>query len=225
MSGDEKTFLSYDGCDIILLFSGVHMVITIVCDVLGKENNGTTIAAFNLIRSLKERGHEVRVVCADADKKDMPGYYVVPALSLGPLNGYVAKNGVSLAKADRKVLERAIRGADVVHAMLPYSLGAGAAKISKRLGVPLTGGCHALAENFTAHVFLAKCELANLLTYKAYYNRLYKHCVCVHYPSAMLCGLFESATKPMPRRIISNGVGDAFRRSKWKNRKRSATGL
>lgn len=27
--------------------------ITIVCDVLGEENNGTTIAAMNLIRFLK----------------------------------------------------------------------------------------------------------------------------------------------------------------------------
>ena len=31
------------------------MVITIVCDVLGQENNGTTIAAMNLVRSLKKR--------------------------------------------------------------------------------------------------------------------------------------------------------------------------
>ena len=37
--------------------------ITIVCDVLGEENNGTTIAAMNLIRSLKAKGHNVTVVC------------------------------------------------------------------------------------------------------------------------------------------------------------------
>lgn len=29
------------------------LIITIVCDVLGKENNGTTVAAVNLIRALK----------------------------------------------------------------------------------------------------------------------------------------------------------------------------
>ena len=38
------------------------MKIAIICDVLGKENNGTTVAAMNLIRSLKAKGHEVRVV-------------------------------------------------------------------------------------------------------------------------------------------------------------------
>ena len=34
------------------------MKIAIVCDVLGEENNGTTIAAMNLIRSLKAKGHD-----------------------------------------------------------------------------------------------------------------------------------------------------------------------
>lgn len=32
------------------------MKITIVCDVLGEENNGTTLAAMNLIRALKAGG-------------------------------------------------------------------------------------------------------------------------------------------------------------------------
>ena len=44
------------------------MKISIICDVLGAENNGTTIAAMNLIRSLKAKGHDVKVVCPDEDK-------------------------------------------------------------------------------------------------------------------------------------------------------------
>ena len=31
-----------------------EMIITVVCDVYGKENNGTVIAAKNLINSLKD---------------------------------------------------------------------------------------------------------------------------------------------------------------------------
>ena len=186
------------------------MIITVVCDVLGEENNGTTITALNMIRSLKERGHEVRVVCPDEERQPLPGYYIVPTFNLGPINGYVAKNGVRLAKADRTILTEAIRDADVVHIMLPYSLGAGAAKVARKLGKPITGGCHALAENFTAHVFLMHCGLANLLLYKIYYRVLYRHCVYVHYPSQMLCALFESVTRPMPHRVISNGVRRDF---------------
>ena len=59
------------------------MKITIICDVLGRENNGTTIAAMNLIRSLKSKGHDVTVVCPDEDKKGLEGYVVMPKRSFG----------------------------------------------------------------------------------------------------------------------------------------------
>ena len=35
-------------------YTRTAMIITIVCDVLGEENNGTTVAAMNLIRHLKD---------------------------------------------------------------------------------------------------------------------------------------------------------------------------
>lgn len=44
------------------------MRITIVCDVLGEENNGTTLAAMNLIRSLKAKGHTLTILCPGARK-------------------------------------------------------------------------------------------------------------------------------------------------------------
>ena len=50
------------------------MVIVVSCDVLGKKNNGTTLAAYNLIDSLKKRGHEVRVLCSDPEKRGQDGY-------------------------------------------------------------------------------------------------------------------------------------------------------
>ena len=45
------------------------MKIAIVCDVLGEENNGTSVAAMNLIRFLQSRNHEVRIVCPDEYRK------------------------------------------------------------------------------------------------------------------------------------------------------------
>ena len=66
------------------------MTITVVCDVLGKENNGTTVAAMNLIRFLKEQGHTVRIVCGDQDKVGQEDVFVVPNYDFGRLlNAYV----------------------------------------------------------------------------------------------------------------------------------------
>ena len=59
------------------------MIACIVCDILGEKNNGTTLAATNLIDYLRSKGHEVRVVCCDKDKNNLENYSVTPTLILG----------------------------------------------------------------------------------------------------------------------------------------------
>lgn len=186
------------------------MIITVVCDVLGKENNGTTIAAMNLIRSLRKKGHEVRIVCPDEDKKGETGYYVVPKYNLGPLNNYVAKNGVSLAKPVDSIIREAITGSDAVHIMIPFALGGAAVKIAKQLHIPVTAGFHAQAENFTNHIFLMNSDFANKLTYKYFYKNLYKHVDAIHYPTEFIKNVFESVVGKTNAYVISNGVNKAF---------------
>ena len=96
------------------------MTITIVCDILGEENNGTTIACMNLIRFLRAQGHTVRVVCADQDKAGNECFYVVPELNLYLLNPIVERNGVTLPRVDRSLLEDAIRDCDVRAAVVAH---------------------------------------------------------------------------------------------------------
>lgn len=188
------------------------MVVTIVCDVLGRANNGTTIAALNLIDALKKRGHTVRVVCSDAERKDQEGFYVVPTLDLGPFNNYMKKNGVTLAKADRRVIGEAIDGADVVHFMIPFSMGAKAARLAHKRGIPVTAGFHCQAENFTSHVFMKDVWLANHLFYRFVWLNSYRYCTRIHYPTQFIRDTFEKAIrKKTPGMVISNGVNRAFR--------------
>lgn len=188
------------------------MIITVVCDVLGEENNGTTIAAMNLIRSLKAKGHEVRVICPDQDKKNLPGYYIVKTINLGPLNNYVKKNGVALAKADKKVIYEAIRDADAVHLMVPFSLSKATVKLAKKLNKPLTAGFHCQAENFTNHVFLMNSRFANILTYKYFYKKVYRYVDCIHYPSQFIRDTFEGIVGKTNGVVISNGVSIEFQK-------------
>lgn len=184
------------------------MIVTVVCDVLGEENNGTTIAAMNLIRFLKKRGHEVRVLCADADKKGQEGYYVVPNLNLGKLlNNYVEKVGVTLAKPDDDIIREALNGADIAHIMVPLLLGTRATKIAVELGVPLSAGFHMQAENFTSYFKVNKIKLANQAVYDFIYEHVYKHVDAIHYPTKFIRNVFETAIKKeTPGYVISNGV-------------------
>ena len=186
------------------------MKITIVCDVLGEENNGTTLAAMNLIRALKAKGHAVTILCPDEQKRGVPGYAVVPTRSLGIFNGYVKSNGVQLAKPDDAVIRQAISGADIVHVMLPFVLGRRAAKLAKQAGIPVSAGFHAMAENFTSHIFLENCAPANRLTYYAF-SRTYKMVDAIHYPTQFLRDLYEGMYGKTNGYVISNGVNSVFR--------------
>ena len=81
------------------------MNILVVCDVLGEENNGTTIATMNLIRYLKQQGENVRVLCSDLSKMGQEGYYVTPVRHFGPIiDSLIKKNGVELAKPKTNII-------------------------------------------------------------------------------------------------------------------------
>ncbi len=186
------------------------MKIVIVCDVLGKENNGTTIAAMNLIRFLQGRGHTVRVLCADQDKQGTENFYIVPNLSLGcVLDAYVAKVGVTLAKADEGVIRQALDGVDIVHVMLPFGLGKKTAEIAKKMGLPITAGFHMQAQNFTSYIQMHGIDFLNTAVYRYIYRYVYRHVDAIHYPTHFIQKVFEERIgRKTPGYVISNGVHD-----------------
>ncbi len=186
------------------------MIITIVCDVLGKENNGTTVAAMNLIRFLKSQGHTVRILCADKDKKGQENVFVVPNYNFGKiLNAYVEKVGVTLAKPQKDIIVDALTGVDIVHIMVPLSLGLATAKIAREMDIPITAGFHMQAENLTSHFKMNKSKLINNQVYKFIYRHLYKYTMGIHYPTEFIRHTFESnIKKTTPGYVISNGVNE-----------------
>ncbi len=183
------------------------MTITVVCDVLGEETNGTIVVTMNLIRHLKAQGHTVRVLCADQSKKGQENYYVAPIKNFGPFNRLVRKVGVTIAKGDKSVVAAALEGTDHVHVMLPFGLGLAAAKLAHTKGIPLTAGFHMQAENLTGHLGLKKVRPLNKLIYHYIYKHLYRYCDAIHYPTQFIRDVFEkSVGKSTPAYVISNGV-------------------
>ncbi|MBO5022492.1 MAG: glycosyltransferase [Clostridia bacterium] len=183
------------------------MKITVVCDVLGEENNGATHAGMNFIRSLQEKGHEVTIVCPDEYRKGQENYYVCPARSFGPFNNYVRKVGVTIAKADDKVIEEAIKNADIIHCHLPFTMSNHAIKLAQKYNIPLTASFHMQAENFTCHIKMQKIKPLNTAVYKFIYKHTYRHVDAVHYPTDFIRQTFESRVKKSTNGyVISNGV-------------------
>ena len=188
------------------------MRVTVICDVFGEANNGTVLAAKNLITYLVEQGHTVRIVSPDKTTEGEEGYYVVPPLHLGfVLDKVLEMNGVQLAKADKGILREAIADSDVVHLLVPFPLSWSALAICRELDIPMTASFHCQAENFTAHVGLMHVKMANKLVYKFYDEKVYQYCTLIHYPTEFIRNDFESTIgHETPGRVISNGVNDVF---------------
>ncbi|NLW73952.1 MAG: glycosyltransferase family 4 protein [Clostridiales bacterium] len=187
------------------------MIIVVACDIPLKDNNGTAIAAANLIASLRSKGHEVRILSPDQEFRGQKNYYITSPINFGPLNRYVEKNGVVLSRRDRKTILRALDGADALHVMTPFFLCCAAAREAKKRGIPVTAGFHVQAENFTNHIFMMNVLPVNKLIYQFFYYSLFRRVDCIHYPSQFIRSVFENETKrALPCRVISNGVGSEF---------------
>lgn len=189
------------------------MNVTIICEVLGEANNGTTIAALNLINYLKKKGHNVKVVCPDKDKLGKENYYVIPVANLGTVpNKILEANKVVVAKYDKTIIYEAVKDADIVHIMIPVFIARKTAKLLKKLDIPISAGFHAQAENLTAHLGLKNVKWANHLTYKFYNHNLYKYVDGIHYPTQFIRDYFEREMKHVTNGyVISNGVNDLYR--------------
>ena len=186
------------------------MIVTIVCDVLGEENNGTTIAAMNLIRYLKKQGHIVRILCADQNKKGQENCWVVPNMNFGKtLNKYIEKVGVTLAKPVEDIIRDCIKGSDVVHILIPLYLSMNAIKIAKEYDIPMTASFHMQAENLTSYFKLNNVKFINTAVYKIIYKYVYQYVDKIHFPTKFIEEVFEkNIKKTTPGCVISNGVND-----------------
>lgn len=186
------------------------MIITVACDVLGEENNGTTIAAMNLINYLRSQGHTVRVLCGDKNRIGEKDFFVVPNYDFGKLlNGYVEKVGVTLAKPQKDIIETALDGADVVHIMTPFMLGRATLNVATEKNLPVTAGFHAQAENFTSHLKLQWCQPLNHFFYVYNWKHFFSRVDGIHFPTTFIKDVFESNIHEKTKGyVISNGVND-----------------
>lgn len=188
------------------------MNITIIAEVLGEANNGTTIACLNLINYLKSKGHKVKVVCPDQDKKGQEGYYILDRIKCNFVYNLAKKNNVILPRFDKEIIYEAVKDADVVHIIIPLFISRKTSKFVKSLGIPITSSFHAQSQNFTAQFNILKCKIAEKHTYKMYYNNLYKYSDAIHYPTQFIKDVFEkSIRKNTNGYVISNGVNDTFK--------------
>jgi len=185
------------------------MIIVFAVDYLSPETNGLVMSTNRMIRSLRKRGHTVRVLACGATGKD--AYPLEERLI--PLVSYIArKQKVIFAKYDESTVRAALDGADVLHILMPFRLSYKLIRRAQQLGIPTTAGFHVHPENITRNIgfkHTPKC-LINLVFW-TWRIHLYDKVAAIHCPSDFIAGELAKRRYRAKLYSFSNGVSEEFR--------------
>ncbi len=176
---------------------------------------GSAIATRRLAHGLAERGHQVYVLAPSTAfrhsiEKDGKTVIIrcrsIPALHL---RRYLNRHQIRVALVPDGVVERTILKIepDVIHIQLPAYIGAIAARVGKRLGIPLVATNHAMPENMLPTQ--NKDNFAFKLVGKRFWEetiKLCESCDCVIAPSITACDMLFRNGLNKQSVPISNGV-------------------
>lgn len=188
------------------------MKILLVIDQFYEANNGMTISARRFAKVLGDHGHEIRIV-STGSSRDPDLYadsYSVPKQYIPFFDRLVAKQGMTFARPDGEVLERAICWADVVHFLVPFTLSHHGILIARRLGVPYTAAFHCQPENVTSSIYLDKFNSINKLIYLWFNHYIYQYCGHIHCPSEFIANELRKTGYRSHLHVISNGIDPDF---------------
>jgi len=179
------------------------MKILLVADQFDRGNNGTTISAQRLAKTLRSHGHLVRAVSTG---EEAPDKYVVPKIQVPVFEHLIESQGMMLGHGEPAVLREAISWADVVHFMMPFPLSIRGEKIAGELGIPRTAAFHVQPENITYSIGMGKWEWVNRGIYRGFNHAFYHKFRHIHCPSQFIADELTAHGYTACLHVISNGV-------------------
>ena len=182
------------------------MNIVIVIDAYDVHSNGTSISAQRFCAEFEKRGHNVRVVCAG----DGTGEYDVGTYHVPFFQDIIDKQGTAIAKPGKKILPKALEGADIVHIYQALPLGVAAMKCAKEKNIPAVSAFHMHPENVLYSLHLEKFPSLKKGLFKLFKRTLYRHTPHIHCPSQFIANQLKAHGFSNNLHVISNGVSEVF---------------
>jgi 1-acyl-sn-glycerol-3-phosphate acyltransferase len=179
------------------------MVIVFVLDNYLSKTDGTNISAHRFRKELIKQGYTVRVVSTGVEGPDMYGlkeHYI-------PIVTPVARlSNMKFAKFNKKVVSRALEGADLVHLFFPFQVERKTMRLAKKMDIPVCGAFHCQPENITYNMGLKRLSFIASFLYWFFKVRLYGKVENIHCPSSFLAGELKKHKYRARLHVISNGV-------------------
>lgn len=187
------------------------MIIVIVVDCFVNKSNGTAVSANNLVETLKNKGHQVRVVSPYVEGS---GFYNVKERWI-PLVTYIShKQHMHFGKANKDILREAFKGANLVHFFLPFKLEIVGIKIAREMKIPYVAGFHLQPENITYNARLKKIPFIHQFIFWLFKYRMYKYVKFIHCPSSLILEELKKHNYNSKLFVISNGFSPRLQRLK-----------
>lgn len=163
------------------------MVITLVIDIFGDPNNGTTVTARRTASYLQDLGNEVRIIGWISPKSEpdfLKRFKILRCRKTKISNlSVIADNGFTFGTATEKEIAQFIQGSDVVHLFFPFPLEAKARRVAKAMGIAVTSAFHVQPENISFNLHRGKLRLVNWIIYILFSDWRYKYTRSIHTPS------------------------------------------
>ncbi|MBQ7253534.1 MAG: glycosyltransferase [Bacteroidales bacterium] len=183
------------------------MKILFVLNNFYSTGNGLAASARRTVAALREAGEEVRVLSGPNHEAGGPQpEYLLKDFYFPLFQPIISAHGYMFASTDTRVVEEAVRWADVVHMQEPFVLEIRTAKIAKRLGKPITGTYHLHPENVFFSLWMGAWKLPNKLLLNAWRDLCFNKWSYVQCPTQNVKERLEANGFTSNLRVISNGV-------------------
>lgn len=169
--------------------------------------NGLSASARRTVQALRDAGQEVRVVTGpNRDPAGPKPDYELDWFYIPIVQPIIDAQGYVFASTDPKIIEEAMRWADVVHMEEPLVLEARACRIARRLGKPVTGTYHLHPENVFYCLGLGWSKVANHLLLTSWRDLVFNHCSHLQCPTENVRERLERNHFKSKLHVISNGL-------------------
>jgi glycosyltransferase involved in cell wall biosynthesis len=184
------------------------MKILFVINNFYMKGNGMAASARRTVKYLQDMGHEVRVLAGPNKHAAQPQpEYGLKEFKFPFVQGIIDAQGFSYASSDPKIMEEAIRWADVVHLEEAFVLEIKAIKIARKLGKPLTATYHLHPENITNSLGpLRYWKGFNRTLLRLARNLVFNHCAYVQCPTENVMDRLRRYHFKSNMALISNGL-------------------
>jgi len=182
------------------------MKILFVISNLYIKGNGMSVSAQRTLKVLREAGQDVRVLSGENPDPNGPQpEYALKKFIFPIFQPIIDHNGFCFAKSDPKIIEEAVRWADVVHVEEFFPLHHKTVLIAKKLGKPITATYHIHPENILYQIGIHWRFICKMLL-KYWKMRVYQYCDYIQCPTANVYDRLMRYHIDANFKVISNGV-------------------